>query len=132
MPLLRSSELPETLNEINKLGFGLTMGFHSRIESRINWIKNKAKVGNLYIYRNQIGAVVGVQPFGGEDLSGTGPKASGPHYLMRLSRKPALTVIRKSRNASKLWTAKFSAHERRDIRLLCPIAPMMISNINGA
>ena len=71
--------------EINALGFGLTMGLHSRIDSRVNKIVEQAKVGNIYVNRNQIGAVVGVQPFGGEGLSGTGPKAGGPHYLARLS-----------------------------------------------
>ena len=69
----KNTELPKVLNQINALGFGLTMGLHSRVDSRFNWMEKNAKVGNLYINRNQIGAVVGVQPFGGEGLSGTGP-----------------------------------------------------------
>jgi RHH-type proline utilization regulon transcriptional repressor/proline dehydrogenase/delta 1-pyrroline-5-carboxylate dehydrogenase len=78
-------QIGSLVEEINELGFGLTMGLHSRIDSRVQKIAMQAKVGNLYVNRNQIGAVVGVQPFGGEGLSGTGPKAGGPHYLARLS-----------------------------------------------
>ncbi len=73
-------------DEINALGFGLTMGLHTRIDSRVDAVTGQARIGNIYVNRNQIGAVVGVQPFGGEGLSGTGPKAGGPHYLARLSR----------------------------------------------
>ncbi|MEL7109128.1 MAG: L-glutamate gamma-semialdehyde dehydrogenase [Pseudomonadota bacterium] len=80
------------IEKINKLGFGLTMGLHSRIDARVALTQQLAKVGNLYINRNQIGAVVGEQPFGGEGLSGTGPKAGGPNYLKRLShRSPSKT-----------------------------------------
>jgi len=78
-------KIAELIDEINAMGFGLTMGLHSRIDSRVEKITAQAKVGNIYVNRNQIGAVVGVQPFGGEGLSGTGPKAGGPHYLARLS-----------------------------------------------
>jgi RHH-type transcriptional regulator, proline utilization regulon repressor / proline dehydrogenase / delta 1-pyrroline-5-carboxylate dehydrogenase len=88
-----SGDLDKVVDQINGLGFGLTMGMHSRIDSRIAEVAAKAKVGNLYVNRNQIGAVVGVQPFGGEGLSGTGPKAGGPHYLLRMSKaNPAATV----------------------------------------
>jgi len=76
----------QVVDEVNALGFGLTMGLHTRIDSRADAVASHAKVGNLYVNRNQIGAVVGVQPFGGEGLSGTGPKAGGPHYLLRLTR----------------------------------------------
>jgi len=62
------------------------MGLHTRIDNRVDQISCLARVGNLYVNRNQIGAVVGVQPFGGEGLSGTGPKAGGPHYVRRLSK----------------------------------------------
>jgi RHH-type proline utilization regulon transcriptional repressor/proline dehydrogenase/delta 1-pyrroline-5-carboxylate dehydrogenase len=82
----KSEELDLVIEQINNLGYGLTMGVHTRIDSRANRIAACANVGNLYINRNQIGAVVGVQPFGGEGLSGTGPKAGGPLYLKRLSR----------------------------------------------
>ena len=66
---------------INETGYGLTLGLHSRIKATADFVAARVKVGNLYVNRNQIGAVVGVQPFGGEGLSGTGPKAGGPHYL---------------------------------------------------
>ena len=66
---------------INATGYGLTLGLHSRIKATADFVAGRVKVGNLYVNRNQIGAVVGVQPFGGEGLSGTGPKAGGPHYL---------------------------------------------------
>ena len=70
---------------MNATGYGLTLGLHSRIESVAQYVSENARVGNLYINRNQIGAVVGVQPFGGEGLSGTGPKAGGPNYLLRFA-----------------------------------------------
>ena len=70
---------------INATGYGLTLGVHTRIQETADFIRARARVGNLYVNRNQIGAVVGVQPFGGEGLSGTGPKAGGPHYLHRFA-----------------------------------------------
>src|SRR4029453_10483164 len=66
---------------INATGYGLTLGLHSRIKGTAEFVAERGKVGNMYVNRNQIGAVVGVQPFGGEGLSGTGPKAGGPNYL---------------------------------------------------
>jgi RHH-type proline utilization regulon transcriptional repressor/proline dehydrogenase/delta 1-pyrroline-5-carboxylate dehydrogenase len=82
----KAPELDATISAINALGFGLTMGLHSRIDERTARVKDRARVGNLYINRDQIGAIVGEQPFGGEGLSGTGPKAGGPNYLKRLTR----------------------------------------------
>lgn len=73
----------EVLNSINLTGYGLTLGIHSRIESTVKEIISQTRVGNIYVNRNMVGAVVGVQPFGGEGLSGTGPKAGGPNYLAR-------------------------------------------------
>ena len=75
--------LDKVIAAVNATGFGLTLGLHSRIESVANYVAEHARVGNLYVNRAQIGAVPGVQPFGGEGLSGTGPKAGGPNYLMR-------------------------------------------------
>ncbi len=80
----KSEHLDAVVDQINRTGFGLTLGVHSRIESVVQRIAERAKVGNVYINRNMIGAIVGVQPFGGRGLSGTGPKAGGPHYLTRL------------------------------------------------
>ncbi len=80
------------IEAINKLGYGLTLGIQTRIDSRAQALARAAHIGNVYINRNQIGAVVGVQPFGGEGLSGTGPKAGGPHYLYRFCAEQAITV----------------------------------------
>ncbi|GIU37012.1 bifunctional protein PutA [Shewanella colwelliana] len=79
----KAADLPKVIDEINSTGFGLTLGIHSRNEGHALEVADKVNVGNVYINRNQIGAVVGVQPFGGQGLSGTGPKAGGPHYLTR-------------------------------------------------
>ncbi len=79
----KEHQLDEIVGNINKSGFGLTLGIQSRIDSRIERICQTAHIGNIYVNRNQIGAVVGVQPFGGEGKSGTGPKAGGPNYLYR-------------------------------------------------
>ena len=81
----RSGDLPSVVDAINAVGYGLTLGLHSRIGATHAFVESHARVGNLYINRNQIGAVVGSQPFGGEGLSGTGPKAGGPHYVARFA-----------------------------------------------
>ncbi|KFN49853.1 bifunctional proline dehydrogenase/L-glutamate gamma-semialdehyde dehydrogenase PutA [Arenimonas composti] len=88
----KADELDAVLDAINATGYGLTLGIHSRIDSTIARIAARVKVGNCYVNRNQIGAVVGVQPFGGEGLSGTGPKAGGPHYLLRFATERTMTV----------------------------------------
>ncbi len=87
-----ADELDQVVDTINATGFGLTLGIHSRIDESIDRIVARAKVGNIYVNRNQIGAVVGVQPFGGQNLSGTGPKAGGPHYLPRFATEKTVTV----------------------------------------
>ena len=87
-----ADQLMNVVDAINTSGYGLTLGVHSRIEETIEAIRARARVGNLYVNRNQIGAVVGVQPFGGEGLSGTGPKAGGPHYLFRFASERTVTV----------------------------------------
>jgi RHH-type transcriptional regulator, proline utilization regulon repressor / proline dehydrogenase / delta 1-pyrroline-5-carboxylate dehydrogenase len=84
--------LDQVIEAINGSGYGLTLGIASRIESTIRHIQSRARVGNLYINRNMIGAVVGVQPFGGEGLSGTGPKAGGPHYLLRFATERTVSI----------------------------------------
>jgi RHH-type transcriptional regulator, proline utilization regulon repressor / proline dehydrogenase / delta 1-pyrroline-5-carboxylate dehydrogenase len=80
------------IEQINALGYGLTLGIQTRIDSRANAMAKSAHIGNVYINRNMIGAVVGVQPFGGEGLSGTGPKAGGPHYLYRFCAEQTITI----------------------------------------
>jgi len=87
-----SGQLLSLINQINASGYGLTMGVHTRLESTIALIRSHARVGNLYINRSMIGAVVGVQPFGGEGLSGTGFKAGGPHYLLRFCTERAVSI----------------------------------------
>ena len=82
----------QVIDDINALGYGLTLGIQTRIDSRAQALARSAHVGNVYINRNQIGAVVGVQPFGGEGLSGTGPKAGGPHYLYRFCAEQTITI----------------------------------------
>lgn len=83
------SELADMVNEINQSGYGLTVGIQSRIAERIDYLTQALAVGNVYVNRNMIGAVVGVQPFGGRGLSGTGPKAGGPNYLRKLLARPS-------------------------------------------
>ena len=87
----KSNALEALVDQINALGYGLTMGIHTRIDETMENIAGRAKIGNIYVNRNQIGAVVGVQPFGGEGLSGTGPKAGGPHYLQALQQSASLS-----------------------------------------
>ena len=86
----KAKDLDNIIDTINNSGFGLTMGVHSRNETTCARIASRARVGNLYINRDQVGAVVGVQPFGGQGLSGTGPKAGGPHYLHRFAVEKVL------------------------------------------
>ena len=88
----RAEELDAVVDRINALGYGLTLAVHSRVEERVRQVTARARVGNVYVNRNQIGAVVGVQPFGGEGLSGTGPKAGGPLYLDRFTRAAPATT----------------------------------------
>ncbi|MEM0948987.1 MAG: bifunctional proline dehydrogenase/L-glutamate gamma-semialdehyde dehydrogenase PutA [Pseudomonadota bacterium] len=82
----KAADLGRVIQDINDRGFGLTFGVHSRIDDRVDLLVQSVKTGNLYVNRNQIGAIVGSQPFGGEGLSGTGPKAGGPAYVARFTR----------------------------------------------
>ena len=88
----RADALDAVVDSINATGYGLTLGIHSRIDETVRRIVSRARVGNVYVNRNMIGAVVGVQPFGGEGLSGTGPKAGGPHYLLRFAVERTLSI----------------------------------------
>ncbi len=87
-----STDLDQVIDSINGIGYGLTLGIHSRIDKNIRYICERVRVGNTYVNRNMIGAVVGVQPFGGEGLSGTGPKAGGPHLLPRLAVERTVSI----------------------------------------
>ncbi len=88
----KGDQLQSVIDQINATGYGLTLGVHSRIDETVDRITTGIQVGNVYVNRNQIGAVVGVQPFGGQGLSGTGPKAGGPHYLLRFATEKTVTV----------------------------------------
>ena len=117
----KAKHLDRVVDEINQSGYGLTLGIHSRIQSISGEIANRAKVGNIYINRNMIGAVVGVQPFGGRGLSGTGPKAGGPSYLTKLMKKDdRLTSknIQSSEKAIQLFEADENKQAFFDSQLL--------------
>jgi RHH-type proline utilization regulon transcriptional repressor/proline dehydrogenase/delta 1-pyrroline-5-carboxylate dehydrogenase len=88
----RADHLERVLQSIERTGYGLTLGIHSRIDDTVDAVIERLQVGNIYVNRNMIGAVVGVQPFGGHGLSGTGPKAGGPHYLARFATEQTVTV----------------------------------------
>ena len=88
----RTDELDRVIEDIAANGYRLTLGIHSRIDSRVAHIVARLTHGNVYVNRNVIGAVVGAQPFGGGGLSGTGPKAGGPNYLARFSAEQTVTV----------------------------------------
>jgi RHH-type transcriptional regulator, proline utilization regulon repressor / proline dehydrogenase / delta 1-pyrroline-5-carboxylate dehydrogenase len=88
----RAEHLDRALQSIERSGYGLTLGIHSRIDDTIEAVIDRLSVGNIYVNRNMIGAVVGVQPFGGQGLSGTGPKAGGPHYLTRFATEQTVTI----------------------------------------
>jgi RHH-type proline utilization regulon transcriptional repressor/proline dehydrogenase/delta 1-pyrroline-5-carboxylate dehydrogenase len=119
----KAGDINKVMDQVNSTGFGLTMGIHSRIEHRAKELARRSRAGNIYINRNMIGAVVGVQPFGGRGLSGTGPKAGGPNYLPRLMKEiatntdskvmaddPALATNDKAvKQANKLMKAAHSA-----------------------
>ena len=87
-----SAQLDQVIETINATGYGLTLGIHSRIDQIVNHIAERVKVGNIYVNRSMIGAVVGSQPFGGLGLSGTGPKAGGPHALAGYGVEVCLSV----------------------------------------
>jgi RHH-type proline utilization regulon transcriptional repressor/proline dehydrogenase/delta 1-pyrroline-5-carboxylate dehydrogenase len=88
----KADRLEDVLRAIEGSGYGLTLGVHSRIDATVERVVQALSVGNVYVNRNMIGAVVGVQPFGGHGLSGTGPKAGGPHYLLRFATEQTVTI----------------------------------------
>ncbi|PLL12570.1 bifunctional proline dehydrogenase/L-glutamate gamma-semialdehyde dehydrogenase [Tabrizicola sp. TH137] len=101
----RADEIDRVVEAVNATGYGLTFGLHTRIDDRVQRIVERLRVGNTYVNRNQIGAVVGSQPFGGEGLSGTGPKAGGPDYLMRFTRVEVAEVAGDGRAATEAEVA---------------------------
>ncbi|MEM8984260.1 MAG: bifunctional proline dehydrogenase/L-glutamate gamma-semialdehyde dehydrogenase PutA [Pseudomonadota bacterium] len=124
-----ADDVDSIIAAVNERGYGLTFGLHTRIDERVQRVVNRVHVGNVYVNRNQIGAIVGSQPFGGEGLSGTGPKAGGPHYLMRFrtsgfgnagvsdaapaAHYDAAALDAAFRHpASAAWSARSDRHER--------------------
>ena len=87
LPIYKRKDIEKLINEINATGYGLTFGLHTRLDDFVDYVSSHIRVGNIYINRNIIGAVVGSQPFGGRGLSGTGPKAGGPLYIGRLVKQ---------------------------------------------
>src|SRR4029077_17327539 len=88
----KSGTLAQVADAINSTGYGLTFGIHSRVDEDVRLLASRVRAGNIYVNRSMIGAVVGVQPFGGEGLSGTGPKAGGPNALLRYAVERAVSV----------------------------------------
>ena len=99
----KATELDKVIDAINATGYGLTFGLHTRIDDRVQHVSERIEAGNIYVNRNQIGAIVGSQPFGGEGLSGTGPKAGGPNYLPRFSA-PDLKVVEDTHGTARRKT----------------------------
>jgi RHH-type proline utilization regulon transcriptional repressor/proline dehydrogenase/delta 1-pyrroline-5-carboxylate dehydrogenase len=87
-----ANKLDAVIDAVNATGYGLTLGVHTRVDATARYIGSRVRAGNVYVNRNMIGAVVGVQPFGGRGLSGTGPKAGGPHYLHRFATEQTVTI----------------------------------------
>jgi RHH-type proline utilization regulon transcriptional repressor/proline dehydrogenase/delta 1-pyrroline-5-carboxylate dehydrogenase len=107
----RSDQLEEVLEAINRSGYGLTLGLETRIDETVERVRRSARVGNFYVNRTMIGATVGTQPFGGEGLSGTGPKAGGPNYVRRFATERVVTINTTAAggNASLLMAAAEAA-----------------------
>ncbi|RAH98205.1 bifunctional proline dehydrogenase/L-glutamate gamma-semialdehyde dehydrogenase [Acuticoccus sediminis] len=122
----RSDEIHDVIDAINAKGYGLTFGLHTRIDDRVEEIVSRIKVGNIYVNRNQIGAIVGSQPFGGEGLSGTGPKAGGPRTVARLARRAARRLPADTGPA-----ASVEAVQRRLDALTPSEAPVRIDDMPG-
>ena len=105
----RAADIDKVIAAVNATGYGLTFGLHSRIDDRVQRVVDRLTVGNTYVNRNQIGAVVGSQPFGGEGLSGTGPKAGGPSYIARFTRQVAPGAGRDDRHTTEAEVADILA-----------------------
>ncbi|MDF2365848.1 bifunctional proline dehydrogenase/L-glutamate gamma-semialdehyde dehydrogenase PutA [Sneathiella sp.] len=110
----KAEDVNKVVEKINATGYGLTLGLHTRVDTRVQDVCDRAHVGNLYVNRNQIGAVVGVQPFGGEGLSGTGPKAGGPLYLHRFMRKKGYSAPSPTQVSGK-WTDVSASGELQSV-----------------
>jgi len=113
------------IDAVNAKGYGLTFGLHTRIDDRVQHVIDRIEAGNIYVNRNQIGAVVGSQPFGGEGLSGTGPKAGGPRYLKRFLKSGSFEIDRTQTTAIELpgptgESNRYSTAPRKHVLCLGP------------
>ena len=133
-----ADEIDAVVDAINRAGYGLTFGLHTRIDDRVQHIVDRLRAGNIYVNRNQIGAVVGSQPFGGEGLSGTGPKAGGPHYVARLTvgagsdgARPAGAVVSDALLAAAIADAGHSLGSRPQRGDAGRFAPMELPGPTG-
>ncbi|WP_426417905.1 bifunctional proline dehydrogenase/L-glutamate gamma-semialdehyde dehydrogenase PutA [Aestuariirhabdus sp. LZHN29] len=128
-------QIDQVVDAINDKGFGLTFGLHTRVDTRVERIISRVKVGNIYVNRNQIGAIVGSQPFGGEGLSGTGPKAGGPQYVRRFMKEesapqqatltePSVTADQLQQALSRLSATDWANPEQRSDKLASTFGPV--------
>jgi RHH-type proline utilization regulon transcriptional repressor/proline dehydrogenase/delta 1-pyrroline-5-carboxylate dehydrogenase len=127
-----AGELEPVLEQINRCGYGLTLGVHTRIEGWAEGIFRRTRVGNTYVNRNMVGAVVGVNPFGGEGLSGTGPKAGGPHYLFRFATERTMTVNTAASGGNVELLAKAEQEDGLEWRGSSPLATGVAASRGGA
>ena len=119
----KAGQVARVVAEVNATGYGLTFGLHTRIDDRVQEVVEALQVGNTYVNRNQIGAVVGSQPFGGEGLSGTGPKAGGPHYLARFTRAEVGAVDGPDGAATEAAVAAALAMDRAAGQVVAQVLP---------
>jgi len=127
----KAEALEGVIGAINASGYGLTFGLHTRIDARVEQVSAAVRAGNIYVNRNQIGAVVGSQPFGGEGLSGTGPKAGGPHYLPRFCRPVAAAPVSTTINGLSGLSIGFAISAADQVRAALKPVPQSITLLPG-
>jgi RHH-type transcriptional regulator, proline utilization regulon repressor / proline dehydrogenase / delta 1-pyrroline-5-carboxylate dehydrogenase len=130
----KARDILKLADDINATGYGLTFGLHTRIDGRVDQMCDLIRAGNIYINRNQIGAVVGVQPFGGEGLSGTGPKAGGPLYVRRLAQLPPDAALAPGTTQLEGPTGESNSYTiaaRRSVLCLGPDTASQLARLNG-
>jgi len=127
----KAEALDGVIAAINAAGYGLTFGLHTRIDARVEQVSAAVRAGNIYVNRNQIGAVVGSQPFGGEGLSGTGPKAGGPHYLARFSRPADAAPVSQAINGLSGLSIGFAISAAEQVRAAFKPVPQSVTELPG-
>ncbi len=128
----KAEALDGVIAAINAAGYGLTFGLHTRIDARVEQVSAAVRAGNIYVNRNQIGAVVGSQPFGGEGLSGTGPKAGGPHYLARFSRPADAAPVSQAINGLSGLSIGFAISAAEQVRAAFKPVPQSVTELPGS